>query len=89
MALYTAAAMHDYDHPGKTNAFLVAADDSKVCTRPHFEQLLFKEIAYTISNGQDDANLLNSKEELCSGFFFFFVRLSVLFQRQYCTMAIE
>ena len=24
MALYTAAAMHDYDHPGRTNAFLVA-----------------------------------------------------------------
>ena len=24
MALYTAATMHDYDHPGKTNAFLVA-----------------------------------------------------------------
>lgn len=24
MALYTASAMHDYDHPGRTNAFLVA-----------------------------------------------------------------
>ena len=24
MALMTAAAMHDYDHPGRTNAFLVA-----------------------------------------------------------------
>ncbi|CAG2179494.1 unnamed protein product, partial [Oppiella nova] len=24
MALYTAAAMHDFDHPGRTNAFLVA-----------------------------------------------------------------
>lgn len=24
MALYTAAAMHDYDHPGRTNAFLVS-----------------------------------------------------------------
>ncbi|XP_074639997.1 cGMP-inhibited 3',5'-cyclic phosphodiesterase 3A-like [Tubulanus polymorphus] len=24
MAMYTAAAMHDYDHPGRTNAFLVA-----------------------------------------------------------------
>ena len=23
-ALYSAAAMHDYDHPGRTNAFLVA-----------------------------------------------------------------
>jgi hypothetical protein len=23
MALYTAATMHDYDHPGRTNAFLV------------------------------------------------------------------
>jgi len=24
MALFTAAAMHDYDHPGRTNAFLVS-----------------------------------------------------------------
>src|SRR5690625_3036961 len=24
MALYTAAAMHDFDHPGRTNAFLVS-----------------------------------------------------------------
>lgn len=24
MALNVAAAMHDYDHPGRTNAFLVA-----------------------------------------------------------------
>lgn len=29
MALYTAAAMHDFDHPGRTNAFLVAAEDKK------------------------------------------------------------
>ncbi|XP_055335468.1 cGMP-inhibited 3',5'-cyclic phosphodiesterase 3A-like isoform X3 [Paramacrobiotus metropolitanus] len=26
MALYAAAAMHDYDHPGRTNAFLVATN---------------------------------------------------------------
>lgn len=26
MALYVAAAMHDYDHPGRTNAFLVATN---------------------------------------------------------------
>ncbi|XP_048768882.2 cGMP-inhibited 3',5'-cyclic phosphodiesterase 3A-like isoform X2 [Ostrea edulis] len=26
MALYTAAAMHDFDHPGRTNAFLVATN---------------------------------------------------------------
>ena len=24
MALFTAATMHDYDHPGRTNAFLVS-----------------------------------------------------------------
>ena len=30
MALFTAAAMHDYDHPGRTNAFLVASEDRKV-----------------------------------------------------------
>uniref|UniRef100_A0A915BHE1 Phosphodiesterase n=2 Tax=Parascaris univalens TaxID=6257 RepID=A0A915BHE1_PARUN len=29
MALYTAAAMHDFDHPGRTNAFLVASEDRK------------------------------------------------------------
>ena len=30
MALYTAAAMHDFDHPGRTNAFLVATLNPKV-----------------------------------------------------------
>ena len=30
MALYTAAAMHDYDHPGRTNAFLVATTAPQV-----------------------------------------------------------
>ncbi|XP_066930711.1 cGMP-inhibited 3',5'-cyclic phosphodiesterase 3A-like isoform X1 [Clytia hemisphaerica] len=29
MALYVAAAMHDFDHPGRTNAFLVATLNSK------------------------------------------------------------
>lgn len=29
MALYIAAAMHDFDHPGRTNAFLVATLNSK------------------------------------------------------------
>ncbi|GMT16064.1 hypothetical protein PFISCL1PPCAC_7361 [Pristionchus fissidentatus] len=29
LALFTAAAMHDYDHPGRTNAFLVATIDKK------------------------------------------------------------
>ena len=32
MALYTAAAMHDYDHPGRTNAFLVATYAPQVGT---------------------------------------------------------
>lgn len=30
MALYVAAAMHDYDHPGRTNAFLVATSAPQV-----------------------------------------------------------
>lgn len=30
MAMYTAAAMHDYDHPGRTNAFLVATSAPQV-----------------------------------------------------------
>lgn len=29
LALFTAAAIHDYDHPGRTNAFLVAIGDTK------------------------------------------------------------
>lgn len=34
MAMYTAAAMHDYDHPGRTNAFLVTTFDDKVRLLP-------------------------------------------------------
>ena len=30
MALYTSSAMHDYDHPGRTNAFLVATNAPQV-----------------------------------------------------------
>ena len=30
LALYTAATMHDYDHPGRTNAFLVATLSQQV-----------------------------------------------------------
>lgn len=33
MALYVAAAMHDYDHPGRTNAFLVATSAPQVTKR--------------------------------------------------------
>lgn len=33
MALYVAAAMHDYDHPGRTNAFLVATNAPQVCRK--------------------------------------------------------
>jgi hypothetical protein len=33
MALYTAAAMHDFDHPGRTNAFLVTTYASQVFMR--------------------------------------------------------
>lgn len=30
LALYIAATMHDYDHPGRTNAFLVATLSQQV-----------------------------------------------------------
>ena len=30
-ACYMAAAMHDFDHPGRTNAFLVATKNPLVC----------------------------------------------------------
>lgn len=33
MALYTAAAMHDFQHPGRTNSFLVATNSPLVCRR--------------------------------------------------------
>lgn len=33
MALYTAAAMHDFQHPGRTNSFLVATNSPLVSTR--------------------------------------------------------
>ena len=35
MALYVAAAMHDYDHPGRTNAFLVATNAHTQVTHTH------------------------------------------------------
>lgn len=39
MALYVAAAMHDYDHPGRTNAFLVATNAPQVtcCVRRYLK----------------------------------------------------
>ena len=33
-ACYMAAAMHDFDHPGRTNAFLVAMKSPLVRTHP-------------------------------------------------------
>lgn len=46
MALYVAAAMHDYDHPGRTNAFLVATSAPQVCPQhwgPVFNTVYFPE----------------------------------------------
>ena len=38
MALSVAAAMHDYHHPGRTNAFLVATNAPQVSpTEPHLQ----------------------------------------------------
>ena len=31
LALYAAAALHDYDHPGRNNAFLVTIGHPLVC----------------------------------------------------------
>lgn len=42
MALYTAATMHDYDHPGRTNAFLVTT------LAPQVKHLLL--CVYTLCN---------------------------------------
>lgn len=41
LSLYLAAAMHDYDHPGKTNAFLVETRHPLVCSRIFTVQMLF------------------------------------------------
>lgn len=35
MALYTAAAMHDFQHPGRTNSFLVATNSPLVSASPN------------------------------------------------------
>lgn len=40
MALFTAAAMHDYDHPGRTNAFLVTTHAPLVRTLSLFFSVL-------------------------------------------------
>lgn len=50
MALYTAAAMHDFDHPGRTNAFLVASEDRKVFIQ--FCKLANKKCAMAIRRWQ-------------------------------------
>ena len=39
MALFTASAMHDYDHPGRTNAFLVATHHPLVSARATYDGL--------------------------------------------------
>lgn len=48
MALYVAAAMHDYDHPGRTNAFLVATNAPQVTCSIY---LYLKVLAYFHSMG--------------------------------------
>ena len=35
-----AAVMHDFDHPGRTNAFLVATRDPLVCVNACHKELL-------------------------------------------------
>jgi len=39
MALYTAAAMHDFDHPGRTNAFLVTTLAPEVSSLTIYEDV--------------------------------------------------
>jgi len=41
MALYLAASMHDFDHPGKTNAFLVETRDRLVRVYKLFRPVFF------------------------------------------------
>ena len=55
MALFTAAAMHDYDHPGRTNAFLVATHAPQVCMILTFDTTVLpaksdSDVAFLLSN---------------------------------------
>lgn len=56
MALYVAAAMHDYDHPGRTNAFLVATNAPQVTCR---HLLVFEGLL------NQHASSWNTKTRLC------------------------
>lgn len=47
MALYVAAAMHDYDHPGRTNAFLVATSAPQV-NIAHYVQRQLAKLLYSV-----------------------------------------
>lgn len=65
MALYVAAAMHDYDHPGRTNAFLVATNAPQV-TPQHlllFEGLLRQHASSCSLEHKNTAVFAETKEE--------------------------
>ncbi|GFT09622.1 cGMP-inhibited 3',5'-cyclic phosphodiesterase B [Trichonephila clavipes] len=49
MALYAAAAMHDYDHPGRTNAFLVATFSPQDGIAPSLCKRLLPEVTSSFS----------------------------------------
>ncbi|XP_070482511.1 cGMP-inhibited 3',5'-cyclic phosphodiesterase 3B isoform X2 [Equus przewalskii] len=50
MALYVAAAMHDYDHPGRTNAFLVATNAPQtLCHRGSVGRVLLRHVGLRLT----------------------------------------
>lgn len=74
MALYVAAAMHDYDHPGRTNAFLVATNAPQVSHSVYqYLKVLHAEYAYVfqlrethkcysiLTQSQDSMNEINKQ----------------------------
>ena len=57
MALYTAAAMHDFDHPGRTNAFLVATYAPQVNNCPRYQL----DVAESVRSGSPEGTNLGPK----------------------------
>lgn len=70
MALYVAAAMHDYDHPGRTNAFLVATNAPQVTCSVYwyFEGLLNQQKFLLFSSTQKHTCVCRIKKQKNLGF---------------------
>ena len=84
LACYMASAMHDFDHPGRTNAFLVG-------TRSHLVRILlctcirtYIEISTWISIFTPYSITFNDTLHMSDDFFFFFLANKLKFSNTYC-----